>query len=592
MVFVTRDLAACIVPRHESSHPKELMKPNISLNIFLTVLCGVLFMACDGSNFPAIDVNISTGTDTDGGGTGVGDGDTDDTPGSGLPDIPTVPGGGGGTNVEPRPFQATWFTAFRDDRVDVTLATGFTDYAIRMTLTENNGEITGTGLMARTFPTVPTALQEIAFTVSGFKRGDNDAELTFNANRASDFELTPVWHLRVAGSHLVGLFSEAAASGGLGRSGHAVWAKTSTSGVISQRWGSAWEDSFGTAGFPRRDRVGVVTLNVADALLSGTGQYTELRPSDVVDLLTFEVIRGEVDGSKADPTFGNLDLSGNEYDWVGFYNSSEFAASYAQRGMDGGVVRWGNTTFRPGVSVTPNSIAGRWNTSFADSNQTEARPPVDWLATLDLQATGGNNIGGTGAGIFDQSQTSPQFRSYTISLGQLIGNRLTFTLTRGNLQFDWDCHAAGNYIQGIYQLTTVDTGAFVARGHSEWRKVSTSTNLVGGWVASYFDTVNESSDRQTQLIRVTITNQDTDGNMTGQGVLRFAGERSERTFDMTGNLNAQTITWTLQGAGIAGQTVWTLRRVEGGLFGVYENRNTAGTLESRGHAFFRSTENS
>lgn len=560
------------------------MKHRIFTTSLIAIACVVL-SGCDGGAFPDVIIQVSAG-DTTTDGTTDGDGTT-------SPNIPAIPGTSTPVDTSTTgPFEATWFAAFKDDFVDSSLATGFTNYVVRMTLNEeSNGSVTGTGTMYRTFLSVPAALEEVPFSVDGFKRGENDAQLTFTANSATDFELDPIWQLRFGSSRLVGVYAETDATSTVVRTGHATWHKVSANPTLQTRWAGAWEDTFGTTAFPRRERLASVTLNRSDAnQLSGSGQFTEARPLDVVEQFTFDVTRGEARGSFADPTFGNLDLAGNEYDWVGFFNGAQFAGAYAQRGAGGGVVRWGHTEMTPSEDVTPSTLAGQWVSSFSDSNAPDSATPRDYLALLVLQTGGGNTILAERATVLDQHRDPASLQAYTFSNGQLVGNRFTFRLTTGARQFDWDCHVTEDRIFGIYTITNTTTNAFVGRGHAEWHKRSTASNYTGGWMASYLDTINTTGRRQTQYIRINIANQDSAGKLTGTGILRFAGEDGDRTFALTGQIGGTVVTMTFSGAGLSGDMTWRFRRTATGMFAVYENLTTADTRESRGVTFFRRTD--
>ena len=88
---------------------------------------------------------------------------------------------------------------------------------------------------------------------------------------------------------------------------------------------------------------------------------------------------------------------------------------------------------------------------------------------------------------------------------------------------------------------------------------------------------------------VTITTQESNGDLAGIGALRFAGEDSRRLFNLSGEVNRDEIEWVWRGPDLFGDTIWHLRQAGRILFGTYTNLNSADNVETQGHALWIST---
>jgi hypothetical protein len=552
----------------------------------MALLCLLLLSGCDGDGLKGFEGQPSVSGDSpntgDDGGGGV---DPGPAPGGGG-------GGGGGGTVRPR-FQGTWFSSYEDDEANQEVTIGVTQNVATMTIVESGAQISGTGRLFRTYLGQPEALQEVTFRITGNRESDNDAVITWDADRDSDFQLPPRWRFRLAGTIMVGFFEELTTSNVLGRTGHAVWRRESATANVNTTWAAAYSDSFGAEGFTARDRTGVVTLVAADDLLAGTGLLVEQRVNDVVADRNFEVTRGLIESTQAGFTFGSLDLAPNEEDWVTFYTEGHMYGLYTQFNLqspDMEAIRFGHATWHQMPNAGPDAIDGVWTASFTDTTAAVGLAASDYLAHMTLDARDNNRVVGSAAQIRDNGFDKPDFLSYEVRDATIIGSRIRMDLIGPSSFFSWDMHLAGSVLVGAYQQFD-GAGNFMSRGVGEWRPQSTNSDIRGSWTTSYADTfvTGEGSPKQTQFVRITISSQGGSGDLAGSGLLYFAGEGGARIFNVSGSIDLQNITWFMSGPGIFGSTTWNLRRVNGGLVGTYENFNSAGSLEARGQSFWYAT---
>lgn len=518
------------------------------------------------------------------------------------PDSGDQPGGGDDDDTPPPPppdpvtdtrFRGDWIASYADDRVGESARYGRIEYAVKLSLRQEEGRLTGTGKMFRVFREGPTASDAIAVKVSGTTSGD-DASFVISPNRTGDIDFNTTWYLRMAGNRLVGMYAAFDTSNRLVRSGHATWRKVTTSDAIGRDpWVAAFTDDLGGGGYPRRSRAAALTVSAADdRSLSGAGSFVELRDADASLALEYNVTRGGITGNEVGFSFGGLDLTGNEMDWFGFMSGGQISAVYGQYDASNQLVRYGHTQWLAAPAQNPSAITRLWITSFRDQRAAPGLQPSDYVMVLDAAAGANGAVTGT-AQVLDEQNEKPAYLTYQIEKGNILGSRVQLELTRGgsaNTRFVWDLRIAGTVLVGAYQqLDSRDR--FVSGGHAEWRPATIGTNK-GTWAVAYVDTYGAIAPEQTQLALVTITGEDTDGGMTGTGALRFAGETRRRLFNVQGTTESSRIRWVWRGADLFGDTVWHLRRAGNFMYGTYTNYTAQGALESRGSGVWLRTSQS
>ena len=141
---------------------------------------------------------------------------------------------------------------------------------------------------------------------------------------------------------------------------------------------------------------------------------------------------------------------------------------------------------------------------------------------MTLQVAG-NEVTGS-AQVLDESAADPEFRTFAVDNGTLVGSRAQLDLVGTNTRWTWELRLAGNVLVGSYQRRDVGTDAFLSRGSAEWRRASSLT-IVGAWAAGFHDTFASGAvgDRigDSQLAYVEVS----DSSINGQGSLRIAGDR-------------------------------------------------------------------
>ena len=523
-----------------------------------------------GDNTPTFPVGgDGGGTDTGGGGdTSGGDGST---PGGGT--------GGGGT-VDRR-FGGTWIGAFGDD---LPVGAGQRQHALRLTLSQNNASITGSGNVLRFFNQGSSAFdaQPFVVQVTGSATGD-DAVLNLSAG--NQFNNTPVLWLRLTGSRLVVLYAERGTNLTLDRSGHLILHRVGTTD-IEQTWASAFSDDFGAGGtFTARDRTAGITLSAAeDGTLTGLGAYVEQRPADVVQVFDFDVIDGFLSATQTELRFGNFSPANGEVDWFGYHSGSVIVAAYGQFNNSNQLVRFGNATWYDVGDPSPSDFERIWVTSFGDTRGS-GNLVSDYLMVMSGVTVSGNAVTGT-VRVLDESEPAPVFANYTIENGAVVGNEWVMDMVRSGRRFSWNLRLAGPVLVGSYQQFN-SNDQFISSGVAEWRFGPTSS-LSGTYAASYFDssTASGTENRASQLAIFTIGNVANDGTFSGTGSVRLAGEQSRRQFALTGIVgsdNRVEIAWS--GADLFGDTVWNLRKAGSYLYGTYTNfASNNQTVEFQGSA--------
>ncbi len=514
----------------------------------------------------------NSGGGTGGGGTGGGG-----TGGGGIG------GGGTGGGATDQRFAGSWIGVFGDD---LPQGAGQRQHAISLALSQNNASVSGTGTVFRFFNQGSSAFDAQPFTVqiTGTANGD---DLVLNLTGGNKFDNNPTLWLRLAGSQLVVLYAERGANLTLDRSGHLLLYRVGATN-IDRSWAAAFSDAFGAGGaYTARDRTASATLASAqNGTLSGLGAYVEQRPNDVVQVFDFDVVDGFLSGTQTELRFGNFNPANGEVDWFGYHTGSVIAAAYGQFNDSNQLVRFGHATWYDAADPQPSGFERTWVTAFGDA-QGAGNLVSDYLMVMSGVSVNGNDVTGT-IRVLDESEATPEFASYTIENGSIVGNELVMDATRSGRRFSWNLRLAGPVLVGSYQQFN-SSDQFVSSGVAEWR-YGTTSGLSGTYVASFFDssTTNGTENRASQLALITIGSVANDGTFTGTGSVRLAGEQSRRQFGVTGVVGSDNrieLVWS--GVDLFGDTSWNLRKAGSYLFGTYTNfASNNQTIEFEGNATF------
>lgn len=509
------------------------------------------------------------------------------------PPDPIPPDGGGDDDdtAEGR-FRGTYITSYADDFTSAT-ASSPSEYAGRIVLDQSGTTVSGTGEMARFFRTGPFNNSQFEFSVSGSAaRGSNDGLIVFNNRQnRSDFDRIPIWAMRRAGSRLVGIYGEFDNQNRLTRSGHAVWVAEERASAAGT-WVAAAPDTFAVEGILPLDRVWRVELAEAEGnTLTGSGGYVARRLDEAGEPTNFTVSQGGRQQQRIGVSFGGPDLGDTEFQHLGFFAANEMHTAYGQFRNRQNLVRLGTTAWIRGRAPDAAAINGTWIASFSDSRASSLSFPRSYTAVITLELGEGNTLTGRAHILDETDETAVTFRSAELVSGEVVGSRLRFQLEQTRATFDWDLRVGNNILAGVYRRLNAQ-GAATGTGSASFYRAGTP-DLQGTWVAAFVDRVNEFRPPETQLAIVQITDQGSDGSLSGTGRLQLAAEieELERVFTVTGTVRSdhpsgRWITWTWAGSDLAGETVWNLRQQSGRLVGSYTNFTQNGELESYGHAIW------
>lgn len=537
--------------------------------IFLPAMaaaCAVVFVlaGCNGEGFKTLQAPDLGDQPPPGAGNGDGD-DGFDNPGGDQP-----PGN--------NPFTGTWMTAYGDDRASGATEFGEQQYAVRLELRQSGSDLSGDGRMFRVFREGGQASDEVTFDVTGTASG-GDAIIEFTSPQNGDFQFTPQWYLRLAGNRLVGMHVETEAEEEVARSGHAVWYRAS-SGSVGGSYISAYTDQHAGGGADRRSRVGSVSISTSGGQPGGNGNFLELVPGETPLDLEFDITRGGMQDDALGFTFGGGDLAPDEIDWFAFHTGSVIAGAYGEFNENDALIRAGNAHWYPASSPDPSNLNRTWVTSFGDEAAASGARRADFIALVTLEVNDGGAVSGS-ARILNESAETPQFATYDVTDGEIVGSRVFFELSNNNQRFLWDLRLGGSLMTGAYERMDAN-GDYVSRGAAEWRPSTATPTMRGSWTVSYEDTRGEQSPETTQLAVVNVGDRTENGQLSGTGTLRFAGEDRRRSFNVTGSVNEGFIEWVWEGGDLFGETMWRLRQSSNRLYGTYTNFDSGGNVESRG----------
>jgi hypothetical protein len=534
-----------------------LAKPSAIIFLLLTLM-PLLWAGCDGEGLLVLEQKVTAG------------------------DQPPDQDGGGGPGPAPGEarFTGTWAASYGDDKATSASPLGTNQFAVRIILRQDNTLLTGSGTMFRIFREGSVAQDEVALRVSGTASAD-DATLTLRSTAPGALDNEHVWYLRLAGSRMAGMYAETNISGVLVRSGHALWHRVATA-AIDGTWVAGFSDAHATTGLGVEDRTGLLTLaRNPDNTLTGLGTFVVQRSGDVPFEQAFNVTRGAISGSQIGYTFGELDLASGEMDWLGFFAGTLIVNAYGQFNTANELIRFGHATWYRSPDAGPTAVNHEWAVAFDDTAAATGLRRSAYLATVSLRAREGGEVTGSGR-LLDEGSDMPVAQTFQVENATILGSRLRMDLRGPSSVFSWDLRLAGSVMVGSYQQTD-RAGLFLSRGTAEWRYL-TQPNLVETWAASYFDTYGATGPEITQFALVTVSAQDSGGDLAGVGALRFAGETRRRLFTLSGSVVGQDIEWVWRGADLFGDTVWHIRSAGDYLFGTYTNLNSAGVVESKGHA--------
>jgi len=546
--------------------------------VVLMLLCTLLVVAagCDGDG-----VFIKTGKGVDGG--DVPDNNDDDNDNDGPDPVPPDV-----TDL------GTWITAYGDDKVDATAPNGAQQHAAIVKLTRTDSTLSGTGTVYRIFEYGSLAADKLAIKLSGSMSGDN-ANVSVTSATGGVVSDMPSWRLRFAGRHMVGAYRSVNSSNLQVRCGHARWHKVSSCN-LNGAWVSAYSDARGTTAMPARDRTAamVLTHDSGDSSFTGAGAMVEQIPGTDCAELDFNVVRSTVHSSEVGFTFGDLDMAGNEIDSFGLTTSGIIVNAYAQYDLADRLIRAGHGRWYLAPDATPNAVNATWTTAFCDAGFAAGLDPSCYLFSMNLEPEEGNVVTGSGE-LIDAGLDITTAQSFQVENGTIVGSRVTLETrvpVTGEV-WSWELRVAGSLMVGSYQRRTV-SGTYISSGAAEWRKQRTVPSPVGAWVTSYCDAVSSDNDPLTQLVLVNVTSQAQDGTLSGNGSLRYMnGENRRRLFNLvSSSVQTNDIAWVWRGTDLFGDTNWRLRHAGDYMFGVYENLNSGGNLESLGSAIWVRASNS
>ncbi len=541
-------------------HPRRRRAPAL---LAILLCAGLLALGgCDGGGFEIKIESPPSG---------------DQPPDSGDPDSPD---NGGTEPPSNNPFAGAWVASYGDDTASGQIQRGPNQYATLMTIQQSGASLSGSGRMFRVFREGDTAADEVSFNISGTASG-NSAVIDLASSPAGAFSFTPRLYLRQAGSRMVGMHVELANNGSVARSGHAVWRRV-VSGSVGGSWNAAYNDLFAGSNTEARSRSAVMELAESGGALSGSGGVVEFRREGNPLVLDFDVVRGERSDDHVGWTFGAEDLANHEVDWYGFFAGNRIAAAYGQFNAEGRLTRFGHTVWRRAPSPSPSAINHSWVTAFGDAEAASGIRKSDFIAVVTLQAGEGGEVTGS-AQVYDQGADNPQFRNFNVRNGRITGSRVRFDLVGANTTFHWDLRLGSANMSGAYKYVNQNGDRFISRGAATWRQAASSPSLRGTWAAAYFDTHGFTSPETTQFTTVSISSQE-DGQLSGTGALRFAGEDSRRLFNLQGDINGRNIEWVWSGSDLFGDTLWELRQSGSWLFGTYLNLDSGGNVEAQGSA--------
>ncbi|MCP4643501.1 MAG: hypothetical protein GY851_23840, partial [bacterium] len=322
-----------------------MSRPRVLLLMVGLALTGLVLTGCDLEGISTdylkavLDAGDNTPDNVDAGGDS-GDGGGDD---------------GGDTPTVIARFSGTWLASYGDDVATGVTSLGINEYAVRMTLVQNNTTISGSGEMVRMFREGTAATDTVNISVTGTASGD-DATISITASPASKFDFTPVWYLRLSGNRMVGMYFASDVNDNVARSGYAIWHRAGTVD-IGGSWIAGFSDVFPRTGTTKKDRTVSVNLaRSADDTLTGNGSMVLQREGDVPDFKDFDVTRGLVSGSGVEFTFGALDLAGNLMDHFGFTTEGITATAYGQFDATDQLEQNGHATFYNAPAATPSSF--------------------------------------------------------------------------------------------------------------------------------------------------------------------------------------------------------------------------------------------
>jgi len=545
--------------------------PVMMLLLLLLMLAGL--SGCDGEGIDIKNAVVSSGDDQ------PDDGDDDDDDGD--------------TDEPDSIILGTWITAYSDDYASSQARNGEHAHTARIALTREGTAVTGQGVVYRIMSEGSPVTSKLNVRLSGTLSG-SDLTLTATSATGATVYDVPSWVLRFAGRRMVGAYVATNSSGDVVRSGHAVWYRAEDK-ALDGAWVTAFADAGGSSSLPPRPRTGLMVVDATGSDVVGSGTFVEQRENDVASELSFNVTTGEADRPEFLFTLGEADLLNNEMDWYAMYTSGFMVGSYAQYTASNTLARFGQAmwVYSP-PSIAPSAITGRWTTAFADSDAAADTEFFDYLFTLDLRALANNVVSGSGS-YFQPLQDQAAFRDVTVTDAVVVGSRLQMEMTLDdvNEQLIWDLRVANSVMMGSYQHLD-SAGRYISRGSAQWRKESTTPTLSGTWVGAWNDTATVSVRRTTQFGLMTVTGQSTAGVLTGLGALRYAnGETSRRLFTMiSSTVDGRDIEIIWRGTDLFGDTTWRLRQAGDNLFGVYENLNSAGNVESVGNAWWVRTSQS
>ena len=405
-----------------------LVKETTVRRVFFYSLCaislGVIIVLCAGCDGGGLTIKVTPPDAGDRPG-GWDPGDWDPGPWE-----PGSPDPGGSTPQDSR-FTGQWVASFGDDRATANARFGPIQYAMSLSIRQSGSSLSGNGILFRVFREGPTASNRIAVQVSGTASGD---DATFSV-RSSGLDRDQLWHVRLAGSRMVGMYVARGDTGEVVRSGHTVWHKAITRAYENIPWVAAYTDDFGFTGFPRRSRTASITPVLSQSGIGGSGTFYEHR--GMPPQVDFDILRGGVSGAELGLTFGGLDLVDNEVDWFGFFGGNIIEAAYGQFDASDALIRFGHTTWVRAPVRELTAINGAWAGSFRDQTVETPGQPADFVAVFNLTAASGGEVTGY-ALIRNEADDAPDFRRYNVDEGSIVGTQVQVSVSRVASSFFWD----------------------------------------------------------------------------------------------------------------------------------------------------------
>lgn len=575
----------------------DFVKRHYMGRLVLLLLAGiipVIIAGCGGGSFEwpkAIEQSSNvpdSDTDTDtGGDTNTGGDDTSDNGDTVPPD----------TSNDTR-FAGYWLASFGDEYASDGVEY---EYAIRLHLKRNiANRLSGSADVVRFYRLASgdSDWEDFDADVVDASRKDDYAQLELEAD---EFDVNPSLYLRSAGDQLVGLFVILDGSG-LVRASSVTWHKIS-SGSIEGDWAASFRDSRSLtdsslvdSGVLRDRRAGATFTSGASKAkesFTGSGDFVELRDTDMMVYLGYDVKNGEYNGTRATFTFDQVYsaipkvvIPDAPMNWDGFYGQGLYAGVFEQWNPSKQLTRFGHALwYRQDDTFDTTDVNGTWITAFSDTVAADGEPK-SFIVSMKLTLGSSSALDATNATIRQELGKTDSSYVTLSGLNESMEAKgdIHLELTGGGEQYIWDLYLIGDRLVGSYQRLS-STEVFRGRGVAEWRRTS-NKSVAGTWAASFNDARSPGASNYVPGIGYMDIG---DAQTSGNGNVLIAGDEAPLSFTTTVAVDNNKVDFVWQGK-LSGLTEWHVRRAGSVLLGTYTNYNEADEVEARGHAFWYQTD--